>query len=60
MFKGTIAEYRFEYDKSMKRINVYRNNYGFDPVAFIRVEGELTAKEFDYEIMDWYSKHSSN
>lgn len=56
MYNGKIGKYTFEYEHETKRIVVYEENKGIDPIEYIRVSDSLTEKGFHYEIMDYVSK----
>jgi len=53
---GKIAEYTFELDSDLSRIDVYKQGEGTDPSWYITVGRDIDEKSFHYEIMDWYSK----
>ena len=53
---GKIAEYTFELDSDLSRIDVYKQGEGTEPSWYITVGQDIDEKSFHYEIMDWYSK----
>lgn len=53
MYTGKIEKYTFEHDAKTNRINVYEDGCGVDPIELIKVNSNLTEKEFHYEIMDF-------
>jgi hypothetical protein len=56
MYNGKIGKYTFEFENNTKRIIVYEEGKGIDPVEYISVPENLTEKNFHYEIMDYTSK----
>ena len=60
MYKGVISKYLFELEVETNRISVHCEGEGVDPVAFIKVDPNLSEKEFHYEIMAWVADNSKN
>jgi len=55
MYSNKVGIYSFEYDSESSKIFVFEESGGVDPVHLINVEGNLTEKDFHYEIMSWYA-----
>lgn len=55
MYKDTIGKFEFIFEKESNRIVVYVKG-DTSPLTFLDVSGELTEKDFHYEIMDFVSK----
>jgi hypothetical protein len=57
MYREQIGGFEFVYEQETKRIMVYMKG-DTSPVRHISVGGELSEKDFHYEIMDFVSKSS--
>jgi hypothetical protein len=55
--RKTIGNLLFELEKETRRIMVYEENDGVDPIAFIgNIDPDISEKEFDCEIMWWMAQ----
>ena len=55
MYSKKIEKYTFELEEDIHKIMIYAKGEGVEPVSYIPVKPGLTEKEFDYEIMWWFS-----
>ena len=55
MYKDRIGKFEFIFEKETNRIVVYIKG-DVTPLTFISVSGDLSEKEFHYEIMDFAAK----
>lgn len=60
MYNGKIGKYRFELDDSTNRIMVYEEGKGVEPVEILKVEDNLTEKDFHYTIMEYFTKNNNH
>ena len=57
--EAKINSYKFILNKHLDLIEVYDDIKTRRPFATIRVESNISEKDFHFEISDWYMHHSS-
>lgn len=55
--EANINSFRFILNKNLDLIEVYDEAKTSRPFATIRVEREISEKDFHFEISDWYMNH---
>ena len=58
MYKDRIGKFEFIFEKETRRIVVYVKG-DVTPLTYISVSGELSQKDFHYEIMDFATKNDA-
>lgn len=56
--EANINNFLFKLDRSNNTIEVYQGTEVDRPFAFIRVDTNITEKDFHYEISDWFLNNS--
>lgn len=57
MYSKKIDKHTFELEEEIGKIMIYREGEGVEPISYISIKSGLTEKEFDYEIMWWFSNN---
>jgi hypothetical protein len=60
MHTATVGKFRFDYDSETKRILIFREGDGVDPISIITVTNIKGEKDFHYEVMSWLADTQHN
>jgi len=55
--EANINNYTFKHNEKALIIEVYDSENADEPYSFIRVDDNITEKDFHYEISDWFLKN---
>ena len=58
MMEANISNYLFKHDRETNSIVVFKGNEAARPCGFIRVDSDVSEKDFHIEITDWYMNNS--